>query len=60
MLHIALKECTDGVKVRYKVNGEIRVRTLAEQGEIEGIITSLFYADDMEIVCEDPRALERT
>ena len=59
VLRIALKACTDGVKVRYTVNGEIRVRTFAEEGEIQELSLSLLYADDMAIVCEDVRTLER-
>ena len=35
------------------------MRTLAEEGEIEELILSLLYTDDMAIVCEDPWALER-
>ena len=59
VLRIALNESEGGVKSRYKVDGEINVRTLAEAEEIEELILSLLYADDMAIVCEDPQALKK-
>ena len=59
MLRIALHECNAGVKIRYVINGEITVRTIADPAEIEQLILSLLYADDMAIVCDDPHDLEK-
>ena len=59
MLRIALNESEGGVKIKYTVDGEIRARTLAEAEEIDELILSLLYADDMAIVTEDPLCLEK-
>ena len=59
VLRTALDKSNGGVKVKYKVNGEILVRTLEEPDEIKELVLSLLYADDMAIVCDNPRALEQ-
>ena len=59
VLRTALDKSNGEVNVKYKANGEILVRTLEEPDEIEELILSLLYADDMAIVCDNPRALEQ-
>ena len=46
------------MKIRFVINGEIKVRTVADPAEIEELVLSLLYADDMAIVCENSEDLE--
>ena len=60
VLRIALDQSSGGVKVRYSIDGDVSVKTIERPNEVEELILSLLYADDMAIVCDDKDDLERT
>ena len=60
VLRIALDRNPGGVKVRYTLDGEVYVKEYDEESEIEEVILSLLYADDMAIVCDDADSLNET
>ena len=58
VVRVALSDTTDGVTLRYTVDGQLRV-TPVRPGQIDLLLQILLYADDMAIVCDSAEGLER-
>ena len=57
---LALEQSDGSVTIRYSIDGEVTTATLNRPDEVEELILSLLYADDMSILCDDKGDLERT
>ena len=58
IIRTALKNSTDGVTIRYTLDGVVRKRyRVKREEEIEELVQILLYADDMAIVCDCEKGL---
>ena len=58
VVRFAFADTSDGVTLRYTVDGQLRV-TPIRRGQIDLLLQILLYADDMAIVCHSAEGLER-